>query len=717
MSLPCPRADAKELVVNGLLRSGTGNKPQGWEQQAFFPAADAATFKWTPDPSKPGVLVIINLQANDSRWLQTINVSPSTWYRVSGWIRSDDVGTTGGLGAYLDEMDNDYQSDDLRGSKGWQQVKFWMKTGPSQRTALLACRLGGYSALNTGTGYFTGISFMQVRRPPPGQQRVYGCGSWDFDGFTDYCGQTSILLRLVSAIILVGVALLLLLFIASSAGRSPPARANVQRTTNPALTPVAEIIPPEPEPAPDLGAETAADSGLESASGTMSTLLVLFGLALAMVAAYVLFLWRSNALPDPLAIGAAMLAGVGLTLALRMRRAAAGRARVSRFAFLISEERLGFLAVFALFLAFYSVTRGGETPFVEHVHQANAFLHGHSWVEPAGPFEGVTFKGHFNLLHPPLSAIVLMPFVAIWGLATDQQAVSIVIGALNVALAWRLVGLLGLGTSARLWMAAFFGWGTIMWYEAQLGAVWGFCLVLSVAPTLCALNEVFGDARPLVVGAFAALAALARYDLVLVWPVYAALLMVRGRKLRELLWMAPGFAGAAVVYGVFNETRYGTFVDMGMRLWYQYDGAGLKSHPDIPGPFSVRYLPANLYTVLFMGPGFDEKFPYVHPLGNGQALMLTSPAFLLALKPSLWKPVTALMWLATLVGMAAALSVYANGFIQFGARYWIQVYPFLLVLVALGVGKRTDQITKILIISSILILCFATWHIRTMGFG
>jgi hypothetical protein len=41
----------------------------------------------------------------------------------------------------------------------------------------------------------------------------------------------------------------------------------------------------------------------------------------------------------------------------------------------------------------------------------------------------------------------------------------------------------------------------------------------------------------------------------------------------------------------------------------------------------------------------------------------------------------------------------------------------LLVLVALGVGKRTDQITKILIIASILILSFATWHIRTMGFG
>ena len=213
------------------------------------------------------------------------------------------------------------------------------------------------------------------------------------------------------------------------------------------------------------------------------------------------------------------------------------------------------------------------------------------------------------------------------------------------------------------------------------------------------------------------MAALARYDLVMVWPIYVLLLLVRGRKPKELIWMGPGFACAAAVYGVFNETRYGTFFDIGMKLWYQYDGAGLKSHPDIPGPFSVRYLPDNLYTVLFMGPAFDEKFPYIHPQVSGQALILTSPAFVLALKPSMWKPVTALMWLATLPGMAAALSVYANGFVQFGARYWMQVYPFLLVLVAMGVGKRADQMTKLLILASILIVSFGTWHIRTMGFG
>ena len=147
------------------------------------------------------------------------------------------------------------------------------------------------------------------------------------------------------------------------------------------------------------------------------------------------------------------------------------------------------------------------------------------------------------------------------------------------------MGLLGLGTSARLWLTFFFGLGTIIWYEAQLGAVWGFCLVLSVAPTLCALNEVFGEARPWIVAAFAALAALARYDLVMVWPIYVLLLLVRGRKPKELIWMGPGFACAAAVYGVFNETVIGTFFDIGMKLWYQYDGAGSEAILISPAPF------------------------------------------------------------------------------------------------------------------------------------
>jgi hypothetical protein len=389
----------------------------------------------------------------------------------------------------------------------------------------------------------------------------------------------------------------------------------------------------------------------------------------------------------------------------------------------LSVEQWSSFAVFVFFLAFYGITRGGPTPFFEPSAQAEAFLHGHSWVTAPDYMEQVRYHGYRFLVHPPLSGIVMMPVVAAFrGVdGSDQYQVSAcaVMGAIEVALAWRLLLLLGMSTSAALWLTAFFGIGTTLWYEATIGASWDFVLVASVLPTLLALNEVFGKARPWLVGVLAALAALGRNDLVMVWPIYGLLLLTRGRRLRDLFWMGPGFAMAGVIYGIFNYSRYGTFFDQSLWLWYQYDGAGAKSHPGIPGPLSIHFVPANLYTVLFLGWGLGDTFPWIHPQGAGQAMMLTSPAFVLALRPSLKRALVVLLWLATLLAMGPGLFWYASGFVQFGTRYYVQVFPFLLALIALGVGqgRRPDQLTRILILASILIVSYGIWHIRTIGFG
>ena len=118
-----------------------------------------------------------------------------------------------------------------------------------------------------------------------------------------------------------------------------------------------------------------------------------------------------------------------------------------------------------------------------------------------------------------------------------------------------------------------------------------------------------------------------------------------------------------------------------------------------------------------MGPAFDEKFPYIHPRSAVRRSYSPVRRFVLALKPSMWKP-------SYCVDVAGNAARDGRGFVRLRqwlrsvrARYWIQVYPLLLVLVAMGVGERADQMTKLLILASILIVSFGTWHIRTMGFG
>jgi hypothetical protein len=55
---------------------------------------------------------------------------------------------------------------------------------------------------------------------------------------------------------------------------------------------------------------------------------------------------------------------------------------------------------------------------------------------------------------------------------------------------------------------------------------------------------------------------------------------------------------------------------------------------------------------------------------------------------------------------------------QFGLRFYVQIFPFLIVLMALGAQEAgIDQMGKILIVISILMVAYGTWHIRTIGFA
>jgi hypothetical protein len=176
----CLSAYASDLVRNGLLSEGTGGQPSGWRHEAYYTAPDSAGFQWTTGSTGIGMLVIHNPKQNDTWWIQTFPVSPSTWYRVSGWIRAENVGTKA-MGANLSELETGYRSGDLRGTQDWQLVEFWMKTRANQTVARLACRIGGISSLNTGTAYFTGISYALAEGPPDGEL-VWGGSAWDFRG-------------------------------------------------------------------------------------------------------------------------------------------------------------------------------------------------------------------------------------------------------------------------------------------------------------------------------------------------------------------------------------------------------------------------------------------------------------------------------------------------------------------------------------------------------
>ena len=81
-----------------------------------------------------------------------------------------------------------------------------------------------------------------------------------------------------------------------------------------------------------------------------------------------------------------------------------------------------------------------------------------------------------------------MPFVAVWGLATDAQLIAAVIGAIDVAIAFWVLGRLPIRPRVRVATTLFLGLGTVLWYAAELGTTWYLAHVVAMGLTLLAIG-------------------------------------------------------------------------------------------------------------------------------------------------------------------------------------------------------------------------------------
>ncbi|MBY0274016.1 hypothetical protein K2Z84_01650 [Candidatus Binatia bacterium] len=204
-----------ELVKNGLLTEGEAGKPKEWRSDAY--SADASRLTWTVDPNGLGVLAIDSDKPNDARWVQSVPVSPNTWYLLSAWIRAEDVGAQA-MGVYLSVLDTFYNSRDLRGTAPWQPVSFWVKTGSIDTSLQVACRLGGYSSLNTGRGWCSGLSVVAAGTPRAGDPFVFGGTAPAGDG----AGASGLpIAKGVAVLVVVGVLLLVWRYLAPPSVRIP----------------------------------------------------------------------------------------------------------------------------------------------------------------------------------------------------------------------------------------------------------------------------------------------------------------------------------------------------------------------------------------------------------------------------------------------------------------------------------------------------------------
>jgi hypothetical protein len=342
---------------------------------------------------------------------------------------------------------------------------------------------------------------------------------------------------------------------------------------------------------------------------------------------------------------------------------------------------------------------------------------------------------------------VLVPFVAAFGLATDDQTIFTALAAIDVALCWWALGRLRLAPAVRFASTVFFAFGTVFWYTAQETTSWYQAHVVAVGLTFLALGLAIGgdsadgdgaaeprrilrsvrerfavEPRQFAAGFLFGLACTARLTVVFGAPFFV--FVGAGGSPWRRGWSA-GLGAAMPLLGllIYTVISTGHLFNPAYDYLYRLETKGypaLGYHADW-GLEDLRYLPQNLGIAVFGAPAvfpsalpdalgifptpvctqpdavrglFDVACPLAVPRDIGMSVILTSPVYLLAV-PLLGRfGRSRLITGATIAAVLIAvvnLMHFSQGWVQFGYRFSNDAAPFALVLVALGMQRLVER--------------------------
>lgn len=344
---------------------------------------------------------------------------------------------------------------------------------------------------------------------------------------------------------------------------------------------------------------------------------------------------------------------------------------------------------------------------------ADAFLHGqlHLRIIPAVTHDLSAYQGNYYLYWSPFPAILLMPFVKIFGIYFSDIIFTLVVAVVNVALVALLLRyacirwVIKLSSVQRGLLVLCFALGTVHITLAPYGRVWSTGQLIGfMCVALCYLVvlRLHGMWAFVWAGVLLAAALLTRNHLIFagLWP--ACYLLYRHRSIgwrrlvaNTLLGILP-IVVAICLLGLYNWLRFQNVLDNG--LAYHHMAPLFVSDYGKYGAFNLHYLPTNLYY---------QYIAYPLPISEqslfGGSLFLLTPVFTAAfvgvarMRPrwSMWALLGSIFLVATPI-----LLLMGTGWIQFGPRYTLDFTAPLLLLTGAGIRRwRTGLLALLTLIS------------------
>jgi hypothetical protein len=351
----------------------------------------------------------------------------------------------------------------------------------------------------------------------------------------------------------------------------------------------------------------------------------------------------------------------------------------------------------------YNLMPAGEQQFV---YLARSFLDGHLYFTSslARWDDASYYVGHYYWPLGPIPAVIVLPFVAVFGSAVRQGYFLCVLNLLNLVLLYGIALKITRNSGTSWWLSFAYIFGTSYLFIALIPWSWYLAQAVATFFLLLALYEFFSQRRWGLIGLCTALGIATRVDIVLAVIFFGFSILLsaekKSQKMKQLTWFSMPVAVSVALLMAYNFLRFNNIFESGYGLQLVHNELAANREY---GLWSIVHFPANLYYFLLKGPeGVFAPgtrvltYPYFRVGGWGISILFTSPILLWTFKTPWKDTVVRLSLLTSLSMLVVLLGYYAINLY----RYALDFYPFLFVALAYACQKEFGTSMKIITLIS-----------------
>jgi alpha-L-arabinofuranosidase len=160
-------ATGVNILANGSFEDMDAKWPKGWRTVNFQGRASFAVDETVARTGKRSVRVSSENGA-DSGFQTAVEVKPYSKYKLSGWVKTQDVKPGTSKGALFNIHGTDFMTAAVSGTQDWTRVEVSFDTGATD-AVLINCLFGGFGR-TTGTAWFDDVGLELLSSRPANPQ-------------------------------------------------------------------------------------------------------------------------------------------------------------------------------------------------------------------------------------------------------------------------------------------------------------------------------------------------------------------------------------------------------------------------------------------------------------------------------------------------------------------------------------------------------------------